>query len=102
VFVEASRSGGGTRLKVLNALARGLPVVASPEGAEGLEVVDGEHLLVSAGPEPMAQAVCRLMGDEGLWRALSERGRALIRSRYTAETAYQTLDEVLDGTGARV
>jgi glycosyltransferase involved in cell wall biosynthesis len=102
LFVEASRSGGGTRLKVLNALARGLPVVASPEGAEGLEVVDGEHLLVGAGPEPMAEAVCRLMVDEALWRALSENGRALIRNRYTAETAYQALDEVLDGTGARV
>jgi glycosyltransferase involved in cell wall biosynthesis len=100
--VEASRSGGGTRLKVLNALARGLPVVTSPEGAEGLEVVDAEHLLVSAGPESMAEAVCRLMGDEGQWRTLSENGRALIRSRYTAETAYQALDEVLDGTGARV
>jgi len=102
VFVEASRSGGGTRLKVLNALARGLPVVTSPEGADGLEVVDAEHLLVSATPESMAEAVCRLMGDEGQWRTLSENGRALVRSRYKAETAYQALDEVLDGTGAKV
>ena len=102
LFVEASRSGGGTRLKVLNALARGLPVVTSPEGAEGLEVVDTEHLFVSAGPESMAEAVCRLMEEEGLWRALSENGRALIRSRYLVETAYRALDEVLDGTGAKV
>lgn len=102
VFVEASRSGGGTRLKVLNALARGLPVVTSPEGAEGLEVVDTEHLFVSASPESMAEAVVRLMVDPELWRALSENGRTFIRSRYLVETAYRALDEVLDGTGAKV
>ena len=102
LFVEASRSGGGTRLKVLNALARGLPVVASPEGAEGLEVVDKEHLLVSASPESMAEAVCRLVGEEDLWRSLSENGRALVRRRYLAEAAYRPLGEVLSGAGAKV
>lgn len=101
VFVEASRSGGGTRLKVLNALARGLPVVASPEGAEGLDVVPGEHLLVSPDAESMAEAVCRLMADDGLWRALGENGRILVEERYQPETAYRPLDEVLSGAGAK-
>ena len=62
----------------------------------------GEHLLVADDPQSMAEAVVRLIVDPELWRSLSENGRALIRSRYTAETAYQALDEVLDGTGARV
>jgi glycosyltransferase involved in cell wall biosynthesis len=101
LFVEASRSGGGTRLKVLNALARGLPVVASPEGAEGLDTVSGEHLLVADDAESMVEAVARLMADDGLWRALSENGRALVRSRYLAEAAYGPLDEVLSGAGAK-
>jgi glycosyltransferase involved in cell wall biosynthesis len=100
VFVEASRSGGGTRLKVLNALARGLPVVASPEGAGGLDVVAGEHLFVESDPESMAEVVARIMHDEEVWRLLSENGRALIRSRYLAEAAYRPLDEVLSGVGA--
>jgi glycosyltransferase involved in cell wall biosynthesis len=102
LFVEASRSGGGTRLKVLNALARGLPVVASPEGAEGLNLVTGEHLLVADDPQSMAEAVVRLMVDAELWRSLSENGRALVRRRYLAETAYRPLDEVLSGAGAKV
>ena len=101
LFVEASRSGGGTRLKVLNALARGLPVVATPEGAEGLDAGAGEHLLVASDPESMSEAVGRLMADDGLWRALSENGRALVRSRYLAEVAYGPLDEVLSGAGAK-
>jgi len=101
LFVEASRSGGGTRLKVLNALARGLPVVASPEGAEGLATVPGEHLLVASDAESMVAAIARLMADDGLWRALSENGRTLIHRRYVAEAAYAPLDELLSGAGAK-
>ena len=100
MFVEASPAGGGTRLKVLNALARGLPVVASAEGTEGLDAVPGEHLLMAADAESMVEAVCRLMADDGLWRALSENGRALVRGRYLAEVAYRPLDEVLSGATA--
>jgi glycosyltransferase involved in cell wall biosynthesis len=100
LFIEASPTGGGTRLKVLNALARGLPVVASPEGAEGLDAVPGEHLLVAGDAESMAEAVCRLMADDGLWQVLSENGRALVRSRYLAEVAYRPLDEVLSDARA--
>jgi glycosyltransferase involved in cell wall biosynthesis len=95
LFIEASPTGGGTRLKVLNALARGLPVVASAEGAQGLDAVPGEHLLVAADADSMAEAVCRLTADDGLWRLLSENGRALVHSRYVAEVAYRPLDEVL-------
>jgi glycosyltransferase involved in cell wall biosynthesis len=74
--------------------------VASVEGAEGLDAVAGEHLLVAADAESMAEAVCRLMADDGLWRVLGENGRALVRSRYLAEVAYQPLDEVLSGARA--
>lgn len=102
LFVEASRSGGGTRLKLLNALARGLPVVASPEAADGLDAVPGEHLLVAPDDDSMAEAVLRLLSDEGLWRRLSENGRALVGERYVAEAAYGALDEALSGVGARV
>lgn len=98
VFVEATRSGGGTKLKVLNALARGLPVVASPLGAEGLAVVDGEHLLIRDDDAAFAQAVVALLGDEALWSRLSRAGRSLVRERYVAEVAYRVLDEALAGS----
>lgn len=95
VFIEATRSGGGTKLKVLNALARGLPVVATPEAARGIDVRDGEHILLGSDPDALAASVLRLMRDAGLWASLSENGRALIRKRYRAETAFKPLDDVL-------
>ena len=101
VLVDATRSGGGTRLKVLNALARGIPVVASPLAAQGLDAVPGEHLMVAAGDEEMVDAVALLLRDGSRWRTLSENGRALVRSRYVAEVAYRPLDEVLSPAPAR-
>ena len=101
VFIEATRSGGGTKLKVLNALARGLPVVASPQAARGLDAVAGEHLLVARGSDSMIEAVLRVLRDQRLWTRLSENGRALVRARYRAKEAYAPLDEVLNGAAAR-
>jgi glycosyltransferase involved in cell wall biosynthesis len=101
VFVEATGSGGGTKLKVLNALARGLPVVCSPQAAEGLDVVSGEQMLIAADAESMAGAIGRLMKNAALWQALSENGRALVRRCYVADVAYSQLDEVLSGAGAK-
>jgi glycosyltransferase involved in cell wall biosynthesis len=100
VMVEATRSGGGTKLKVLNALARGLPAVVSPQAAEGLHVASGEHLLIADGAEEMAPALASVMTGGALWRRLSENGRAVVRERYVAGTAFTVLDEVLSGDRA--
>jgi glycosyltransferase involved in cell wall biosynthesis len=97
VFVEATRSGGGTKLKILNALARGLPVVASEEAVEGIEVIAGEHLLTAGDGEAMAAEVVRLLSDAALWVSLSENGRQLVREKYVAEKAFGVLEEVLTG-----
>jgi glycosyltransferase involved in cell wall biosynthesis len=94
VFVEVAAGGSGTRVKVLNALARGLPVVTTPDGAEGLDVLPGEHVLIGSSPEELVDALVRVMDDDGVWSTLSENGRRLIRDRYTPETAYRVLDEV--------
>jgi glycosyltransferase involved in cell wall biosynthesis len=74
-------SGGGTRLKILEAFAAGLPVVSTPVGCEGLRVVDGEHLVV-ADHEHFADAVTTLLGDPARARRLAEQGRELVRQRY--------------------
>jgi glycosyltransferase involved in cell wall biosynthesis len=99
VFIEATRSGGGTKVKLLNALARGLPIVASPEAIEGLGVTPDEHVLVADRPPTMAAAVVKLLGDAEVWRRLSESGRALVRERYTHKVAYGVLDEALSEAG---
>jgi glycosyltransferase involved in cell wall biosynthesis len=94
-FVDASRGGAGTRVKILNAMARGLPVVATAEAAEGLEVVPGEHLLVADDPRSMAEAIGRLIADRNLWLTLSRKGRDFISRHHVAERAFGALDEVL-------
>lgn len=99
VFLETVRGGGGVKVKVLNALARGLPVVTTPDGAQGTGAADGEHLLVGEDAPALVEGAVRVVEDEPLWRRLSENGRALVRERYRPEVAYRPLDEVFCSGG---
>jgi polysaccharide biosynthesis protein PslH len=74
-------AGGGTRLKILEALAAGLPVVSTPIGAEGLDLTDGEHLLIAT-REQFAESIVRLLDDRSVGIRLARNGRAAVRQRY--------------------
>lgn len=74
--------GGGTRLKILEAMALGTPVVATGKGAEGLQATDGEHLLVADTPQQFAEAVIRLLQDRKLCQKLAANGCRLVRQQY--------------------
>lgn len=80
--VAPIRQGGGTRLKILEAMALGTPVVATTKAAEGLDVADGEHLLVADDAESFAGQTVRLLGDAGLRERLASRARRLVVERY--------------------
>ncbi|MGD8807776.1 MAG: glycosyltransferase family 4 protein, partial [Chloroflexota bacterium] len=82
VCVIPLREGGGTRLKILEALALGTPVVSTSKGAEGLAVESGKHLLIADDPGHFARETLRLLGDAGLRRALAENGRRLVEAAY--------------------
>ncbi|MBN1875883.1 MAG: glycosyltransferase [Anaerolineae bacterium] len=86
ICVVPIRQGGGTRLKILEAMALGTPVVATSKGAEGLDVVNGEHLLLGDTPEALADAVLRVMGDSVLRERLCRSARALVERRYDWKT----------------
>jgi glycosyltransferase involved in cell wall biosynthesis len=81
-LVVPLRVGGGTRIKILEALAAARPVVSSTVGAEGLELRDGEHLLIADEPEAFVRACARLLEDAALRRRLVEAGRRLVVERY--------------------
>lgn len=100
VMVEATTTGGGTKLKLLNAMARGLPVVASSEAAEGLGVSDGTNILIARSDVLMAEAILRLVSDSDLWQRLAEGGRALVREKFVAAVAFRPLDEALSGAAS--
>ncbi len=76
------RFGGGTRIKILEAFALGLPVVSTTVGAEGLEVVPGEHLLVADDPASFAAACAALHHDAALRERVSAAGHELWSRRY--------------------
>ncbi len=77
------RSGGGTRLKILEALAAGCAIVSTSAGAEGLEVIDGSHLLLRDDPASFVDAVRDVLASDELARRLGEQGRALAREQYS-------------------
>ncbi len=93
VSLAPLRVGGGTRIKILEALALGTPVVATSVGAEGLDVVPGRHLLIADTPEAFASAVVNLLRDAGARQSLSEAGRRLVAERYTWEAIGERLRE---------
>lgn len=82
VSLAPLRVGGGTRLKILEAMALGAPAVATTKGAEGLEVRNEEHLLLADTPEVFAEAVIRLCQEPGLRQRLAANARQLIRQHY--------------------
>jgi glycosyltransferase involved in cell wall biosynthesis len=85
------RFGSGVRMKVLEAWARGVPVVATPEGAAGLEAVDGVELLVARDAAEFAAAFRRLREEPGLAAALAAGGRAALRRRHDPVTVARRL-----------
>jgi glycosyltransferase involved in cell wall biosynthesis len=76
------RAGGGTRLKILEAMAMRRPVVSTTLGAEGLELTPGEHLLVADRPDAFAACVVRLLQDTATAERIADRGRRAILERY--------------------
>jgi glycosyltransferase involved in cell wall biosynthesis len=85
VCVVPLRQGSGTRLKILEAMALGTPVVATSKGAEGLDLVDGEHLLLADTPATFADAVLRVMRDRDLRERLRRNARVLVEQTYDWE-----------------
>jgi glycosyltransferase involved in cell wall biosynthesis len=76
------RIGGGSRLKILEALATGLPVVTTRVGVEGLSLEDGRHLAVADGADGMADAILKAMANPGRMRELAAAGRQRVLERY--------------------
>ncbi|MBO6782123.1 MAG: glycosyltransferase [Alphaproteobacteria bacterium] len=79
------RAGGGTRIKILEAFAQGVPVVSTTLGAEGLSVEHDRHLLIADTPEDFAAACRRLVGDQDLRARLVAEAQSLQRESYSLE-----------------
>jgi glycosyltransferase involved in cell wall biosynthesis len=100
VLVVPLRSGGGTRIKIFEAMAQGVPVVSTTIGAEGLPVRDGETILLADDPAAFAKAVGDLLESPVLREHLSDHARDLLVRDHSwtavAETFIRLLDESLN------
>ncbi|HEV2762149.1 MAG TPA: glycosyltransferase, partial [Pyrinomonadaceae bacterium] len=82
-YIVPIRVGGGTRLKIYEAMAMEKPVVSTTVGAEGLPVQDGRELLLADTPEAFAASVVRVLKDEDLARRLGAQAAATVRERFS-------------------
>jgi glycosyltransferase involved in cell wall biosynthesis len=101
LMVVPLRAGGGMRVRILNGLAAGVPIVTTAIGCEGIGVEPGRHLLVADGAEAFAAAVVRLLDDPALAAALARQGRELVRARYDASVVCVAVDDLYERAVAR-
>lgn len=94
VYVIPLRMGGGTRFKLLEAMAAGLPVVSTTVGAEGVPVRPGREALLADSPTEFASATLRLLGDATLRQSLMTASRALVREKFDWRAVVPALERV--------
>ena len=83
ISVIPLRAGGGTRLKSLESMALGRPVISTTVGCEGLQVVDGEHLFIADNPEVFFQRIQQLFDDPKLYSRIVTNARDFVETRYS-------------------
>lgn len=99
VFIVPLRMGGGIRIKILEALAQGLPVVTTSVGCEGIGIEHGRHVLIGDTAEDFAGSVTKLLLEPALRKKLGGEGRDYVRSRFGRDVRNRLLTEVIQSWG---
>ncbi len=101
VYVVPLRIGGGTRLKILDALSMSKALVSTAVGCEGLDVTSGEQLMTADTPEEFARAVVTLLRDPRRAEGLGAAGRKLVEQKYDWTVVAQELSRVYERAAQR-
>jgi glycosyltransferase involved in cell wall biosynthesis len=96
VSIVPLRIGGGTRLKIYEAMAAGLPVVSTQIGAEGLDVADGETIALADTPQAFADRCLGLLDDPGTRDRMAAAALEMVSSRYSWERVTRSFEEILE------
>lgn len=95
------RWGSGTRIKILEAFAHGIPVVSSSIGAEGLDAIPGEHLLIEDDPARFADACLRMLSDVEMRSQVTLAARRLWEERYRWEPIQESIGRLVTSIADR-
>jgi glycosyltransferase involved in cell wall biosynthesis len=101
VYIVPLRIGGGTRLKIFEAMGLGKAVVSTTIGAEGLPVTDGADIVIADEPAAFAAAVVRLIRDDAARTRLESAARRLVVERYDWSAVAQDFEDALTRVGKR-
>lgn len=101
VLLAPVRSGKGTRYKVLEAMATGTPIVATPLTVEGLDLVADQHVLIASSIDDLASQTVKLLKDKSLQKKLAENGKKLIEEKYSWQAISQNLDKIYKELGKK-
>ena len=91
IYIVPIRVGSGTRLKILDAFASGIPLVSTSIGCEGLEVVDREHLLIRDKPEDFIKGIVELLDSAEMRSHLASAGRRFVEENYSWDSIGEKL-----------
>ncbi len=100
VVIVPLRAGSGTRLKVLEAMAMGKPVVSTSLGVEGLDVVHGEHVLIADDPDSFAASVSLLLESAEKRENMGEAARKLVETSYDWREISATFERMIESVVA--
>ena len=98
IYVCPITDGGGTKLKVLDALAMGKALVADPIACEGIEVVDGVSVRFASTPQEYVEVIGELLEDAAQRARLGQAGRRLVEELYS----YKSIGAQLSATYERI
>lgn len=94
MMVVPLRAGGGMRVKILNALSQGIPMVSTTLGCEGIRLTNGQDILIADDPQTFARETVRLLTDAELNSAITRQGRSTVEQLYDYRQACRPLDAV--------
>lgn len=95
LFLAPLRFGSGIKVKVLNAMCRGIPVITTDVGAEGLDVISNEHLVITNQADQMANSILELMDHKEQWNHIAQCSRQIIRDKYNWDIVLGDMDKAL-------
>ena len=99
IYLCPMRDGGGTRLKILDALAMGVPIIATQMALEGIDVTAETDVLVANSPQKFVKQIVRLAGDQALWQQLHANGRTYVERHFSWPVIRREMETAFRSSG---